>query len=88
MWSRTWALHLQTMGFATKVWLGEHLGWCGRNWSSVFEMVPQDVAQCVYNGKNTGVGSADTSEYVAHAQKRQPGQVVWSMVRPLSIYTD
>lgn len=45
-----------TMGFANRVQLGEHLGWCGRNWNSVFEMVPLDVAQCIYNGKNTGVG--------------------------------
>ncbi|MFH1614096.1 MAG: glycoside hydrolase domain-containing protein [Planctomycetota bacterium] len=43
-----------TMGFATNIFYGEHVGFLNP-WESVMDRIPLNTAQTVYNSNNTGV---------------------------------
>jgi len=44
-----------TMGFASIIYLGEHVGFLNVPWKSVMDIIPLDVAKAKYSGLNTGV---------------------------------
>ncbi|MFH1614098.1 MAG: glycoside hydrolase domain-containing protein [Planctomycetota bacterium] len=44
-----------TMGFVSNTYLGEHVGFLSKEWHSISDVIPPDVARAIYSGYNTGV---------------------------------
>jgi hypothetical protein len=44
-----------TMGFASNIYIGEHVGFINTQWTSVHDRIPPDVSRALYNSVNTGV---------------------------------